>query len=132
METPWSVVRKIVVLGREVRIWICDTGNGMTILIEGGDKGHIGAVAVAGMPFTMDVSGEETFQEVCMTFPEHREDVVSRQWAKAVSAVYPGPVVVEAGVHYDGIGKAEIQEILEALEAELQQVLRLIESSSDA
>ncbi|MDY3918226.1 MAG: hypothetical protein SOZ59_04385 [Candidatus Limivivens sp.] len=110
--------RTIRVLNREIRIHILDTGRGINVLIEGGDLGHIGAVAAAG-------AGREL---TLVSFPGHREDVICRQWAEKISAVYPGPVVIEAGVHYDGISRGEIQEILEALGKELDTLVRMIES----
>lgn len=105
--------RKTEVLGRELRIDLYDTGDGLNVLIEGGDRGHIGAVAVA--------APQEELRLI--VFPGHREDVICRQWAETLAKHYPGPVVVEAGVHYDGIGRREIEEILAALQSELDEVL---------
>lgn len=110
-------VKDIRVLDREIRISLYDTGEGINILIEGGDKGHIGAVAVSG----------PSMETAVITFPGHREDVVVKQWVKEISRVYHGPVVVSAGVHYDNIGKQEIQEILDALNRELSAVISMIE-----
>lgn len=109
--------KKICVLDHTINICIYDTGAGVNILIEGGEKGHIGAVAVAQ-------SGKVTDSIV---FPSHKEDVICEQWAARVSSVYNGPVVVEAGVHYEHITKEQIQEILDALDKELinlEKVLR--------
>lgn len=105
------------VLGREIRIRMTDTGNGLNVLIEGGDKSHIGAVAVAAPDFSLQV----------ITFPGHREDVVCRRWAEEIVKKYNGPVVVEAGIHYNQIKKSEIQELLTILEEELQTFLSLLE-----
>lgn len=104
---------EITVLGRGIRINLYDTGAGINILIEGGEKGHIGAVAVAESGALIE----------SIVFPSHKEGVVCEQWAKRVSSVVCGPVVVEAGIHYDNITKDQIQEVLEALDKELDGLL---------
>lgn len=109
-----NVTRRICLLNQEIRIHVYDTGNGLNVLIEGGEQGHIGAVAV----------GEGNGELHVIAFPAHKEEVVSRKWAQALCRVYPGPVVVEAGIHYDHITKSGIQEILDALDRELEAVIR--------
>lgn len=98
--------------GHEIRIWIHNTGQGINVLIEGGDRGHIGAVAVAG-------PGMET---KVITFPGHREDVIVRRWSEELAAKYKVPVVVEAGIHFNKITKEKIQEVLQTLEKELEKI----------
>ena len=51
---------EIVILNRRVAIAVYRTKEGINVLIEGGDKGHIGAVAVA--------RGGEIVESVC--FPD--------------------------------------------------------------
>ena len=97
--------------GHEIRIWFHNTGQGINVLIEGGDRGHIGAVAVAGPDMETKV----------ITFPGHREDVIVRRWSEVLVAKYKVPVVVEAGIHFNQITKEEIQEILLILEKELER-----------
>lgn len=110
--------KKIQVLGRAIHISVYDTGAGISILIEGGAKGHIGAVAAAS-------SGRIVADIV---FPSHKEGIICKEWAARVSAVYHGPVIVQAGVHYDQITKGQIEEILEALGRELEILIEEIES----
>ena len=97
---------EIVILNRRVAIAVYRTKEGINVLIEGGDKGHIGAVAVA--------RGGEIVESVC--FPGHREDIVCESWAKEISGLVPGPAV--AGIHYDGITKEQIEEVMEVLTAQ--------------
>lgn len=104
--------KKLTILGKPVRIQITDTGRGMNILLYGGDSAHIGAVSVA--------ENGNLLQSI--EFPGHKEEVVSRKWAKCISGVYAGPVVVEAGIHYDEISKERIQKILNILDLELEKL----------
>ena len=41
-----------------------------------------------------------------------------------VAIAKAGPVVVEAGIHYDGITKEQIQEVLGRLDEELEELLQ--------
>ena len=104
---------KCKALEREIRIWLHNTGQGINVLIEGGDQGHIGAVAVCA-------PGMET---KVITFPGHREDMICRSWASVLAARYNAPIVVEAGIHFNQITKEEIQEVLRILEKELERFL---------
>lgn len=104
--------KKLTILEKLVRIQITDTGRGMNILLYGGDSAHIGAVSVA--------ENGNLLQSI--EFPGHKEEVVSRKWAKCISEIYAGPVVVEAGIHYDQISGERIQEILNRLDLELERL----------
>lgn len=110
--------KKITVLGHGIVIDVYDTGAGINILIEGGEKGHIGAVAAAE-------SGKLVRSIV---FPSHKEGVICEQWARRVSLTYNGPVIVESGIHYDNITKAQIREVLETLDRELDALIKQMES----
>lgn len=107
-----SFDRNLMILGKIVRIQITDTGRGMNILLSGGDSAHIGAVSVA--------EAGNILQSI--EFPGHKEEVVCRKWAKCISEIYAGPVVVEAGIHYDQISGERIQEILNRLDLELERL----------
>lgn len=109
--------KKLLILGHVINIGVYDTGAGINILIEGGEKGHIGAVAIA-------LSGRVIESIV---FPFHKENVICEKWAVKLSMVYNGPVIVEAGVHYDNITREQIQEILEVLDKELNSLVKDIQ-----
>ena len=109
--------KEIVILNRRVAIAVYRTREGINVLIEGGDKGHIGAVAVA--------RDGEIVESVC--FPGHREDIVCESWAKEISGLVPRPAVVEAGIHYDKISKGQIEEVMEALKALSKELMEELE-----
>ncbi|MCD8190045.1 MAG: hypothetical protein LUD78_07470 [Clostridiales bacterium] len=111
-----NLTRDVQVLGQPIHVLVYDTGSGLSVLIEGGDRGHVGAAAVAlpGQPVQV------------LELPGHRDGVLCRRWAEALSNACQVPVAAVAGVHYDGILKPQIQEILDVLEEELQAVLRLL------
>jgi len=87
--------------------------EGVHVSVYGGDRPHIGAVSVA-MP------GVET---ATTQFPGHRDAATSETWATALSECGFAPVVVEAGVHYEGLTKAGIQSVLAASGRMLEKLL---------
>lgn len=113
----YRIEKKLFVLEKSIHIACYNTGDGINVLIEGGDKGHIGAVAVIAPEIPLQI----------ITLPGHREDVVCRKWAEQFWAHFHVPVVVEAGVHFDNIGKDEISQILESLETVLYQIIEEME-----
>lgn len=108
--------KTVFLLERKIHIVVYDTGCGIQILIEGGDRGHIGAVSV--------VSPETAMQTV--TFPQHREDVISMKWAETICGKFGVPVVVSAGVHYDNIQKEQIRQVLDVMDRELEDCVRVL------
>ena len=101
------------ILGKTVEALIIDTGAGISCVIAGGDKGHIGAASVR-YPGGEDIS---------VQFPSHREGVVADKWADAFSARFGCACVVSCGIHYDGISKEQIQQILDSLDDMLEEIL---------
>lgn len=100
------------VLGREVRITKYSTACGLSILVEGGDKGHIGSVSAA-MP-GMSVQS--------IVLPDHEEAVISEKWAARLCREENVPVTVSVGLHFDGISKAQIVKVLERMDEILEEI----------
>ena len=103
---------RITLFGKEILATVTDTGRGMDVLIRGGDEGHIGAVAVCAPDMEPQI----------VTFSGHREDVVCEKWVQEIGKRYSFPVVVSAGIHYDGIGREQIEEILHVLDGVLNEI----------
>jgi hypothetical protein len=98
----------------EARTHVLD--DGIHVLVIGGCRTHVGAVSYAfpGQPV-------ETVQ-----FPTHRDGAVSERWAKTLCERMNCPVVVNCGIHYDNVTKADIMEIVKATDALLEQTLALL------
>ena len=88
-------------------------GDDLAVTVSGGDRAHIGAVAVSpprpargGAP----ASGATTSVVALLG---HREDELARKIAARLAAVTRGAVCVACGVHVDGIVAGEIRDVLE-------------------
>jgi len=105
--------KSCMILNKEIKAIIVYTDNGLAVTLAGGDKSHIGAITV------VDESGKIT----TITFPEHKETIISETWAKGLFKSYHIPVVVSAGIHYDVITKEQIAEVVEASYSLLNLIL---------
>lgn len=107
-------------LGQTIRAEVTRLGVGLDVGVYGGERTHVGAVTLA------EADGR------CRTLLRegHRDDAVSERFAAALAARFGVPVCVRCGIHYDGIGKAEIAAILAACEGLLEQMLKSARSEN--
>lgn len=104
-------------LYREITARVLFYPEGIHVSLFGGDLPHIGAVSVT------DTKGKRTD----LVFPGHREDTLTICWSEALREAGLLPAVVEAGVHYDGISREGIREVLACCDEMLTEVLKLAE-----
>lgn len=97
--------------GEPVTVLVLPLDGGVHVSIFGGSRPHIGAVSIA------DMDGAVTTTQ----FPFHKESVISHKWAGALSRLGRLPVVVEAGIHYDGLDEAGIQKVLALADTLLEE-----------
>lgn len=100
--------------GRSITAAVTDTGQGVQVLLSGGDAPHIGAVGV------LSPDGKIAITE----FSAHREGVLCRQWCRAFWNAGIAPAAVSAGVHYDAAAAAEIQSVMALCESLLKETIR--------
>ena len=88
--------------------------EGLSVLLTGGCRTHVGAVTAASPG-----SASQT-----MTFPGHKDQYMSEPWAKALSEKIGERVCVVCGIHYDNATGAQIAEIVEKTNEMLQKLLQ--------
>lgn len=101
------------VLGWRIRAEAVRLDEGWDVSVFGGCRTHVGAVTVA------EVDG--CAQTLLRT--NHRDDAVSERWARTLAQAWRTPVCVRAGIHYDDIGKAEIEAVLRACDDLLKAIM---------
>lgn len=102
-----------IVRGKTVEAEVTRLSDSFSVSVRGGDKPHIGAVAV------IDPEGQFTSTE----FTGHREGIVCHQWAQAFQENGLKPAVICAGIHYDGLDQAGISAVLTASGEILNEIL---------
>ncbi|MGN0983946.1 MAG: hypothetical protein ACI4OI_03810 [Gemmiger sp.] len=104
--------------GHSIRMALTPLDDGLHVLLEGGQRGHVGAVALAreGAVLATAVS------------PGHKEQAVAERWAAALSRAAGVPAAVACGIHYDNATRAQIEAILRLCEELLAETIQIIET----
>ena len=108
----WTVERSL--FGWPLRAEVTLLDEGAHVLFTGGVRTHVGAVSIAENGSTLSH----------VQRPGHRDGEISRRWAEALSGRWRCCVTVACGVHYDGVDRQMIQQILAQAEDMLAQVWR--------
>jgi hypothetical protein len=87
--------------GKEINAKIERVEHGIAVLLTGGDLPHVGAVSMA----------DQQIGVCTIALPGHKDQYIGEIWAKQLYAKTQVPVSVTAGIHYDHITRAEIEEI---------------------
>lgn len=103
---------EITYRGKAITANIQKLDSGYLVSVTGGDSSHVGAVSIIG--------ADQPLQTI--SFPAHKESVVSESWAKRLYAVTGMPVTVAAGVHYDQLTREEIRDVVARTEELLDEV----------
>lgn len=93
-------------------------GRDLQVLCGGGDS-HIGAVALAApaqghalQPALPDqANGPAQVEARLLALPGHKEDALALRMALSMAEALHCAVCVSAGIHYDNITRAEIQQV---------------------
>lgn len=102
--------------GRRITASVLVLDQGIRVDLYGGDLPHIGAVSA--------VSCDKRLETIL--FPGHREAVLSESWATSLNRQTGMPVAVTAGIHYDGVTREDIEEIVKVTEEMRRQVMEKI------
>lgn len=90
-----------------------EIGRDLLIAIWGGDRPHIGAVAVAQPRPSLKDKREISATASVFCYVGHKDDVVAKEAAERVSSALNTNVVVAAGIHWDDIDEAGITCVME-------------------
>lgn len=92
-----------------------DVGNDLLITIYGGDEHHLGGVSVAyeAKSHYRDTS---TVSVSTLTFPGHKDYLVSNSAAEQICKALKRSTVVATGIHYNNATKGEIDAIIKAVD----------------
>ncbi len=98
-------------------------GEDVLVAIWGGEKPHIGAVAVAQpRPSLKDPEvTSATASVICLM--GHKEDELAKASAEILAAALKTPVVVTAGIHWDNLDPEGIRRIIQNSEILVEMIL---------
>jgi predicted transcriptional regulator len=103
----------------KVKLTAFRSGEELTVIISGGEKPHIGAIAISIPRPSLKDSNKVSASTSVFTLVGHREDELSKQIAENITKVTEKVTVTIVGLHID---KATSQDI-ESLNQNTQKVV---------
>ncbi len=88
-------------------------GDDILVAIWGGEKPHIGAVAVAQPRPSLKDSRKVSASASVFCFVGHKEDNLAKTVSEKLASALKTPVVVTAGIHWDNLDAQGIQQVLQ-------------------
>lgn len=107
--------------------WI---GDDLLVAIWGGEKPHIGAVAVAQSRPSLKNSKVTSATASVICFPAHKEDDLAKAVSEALAAALDTRVVVTAGIHWDNLSQDGIQKVIKNSEILADLILEAVSNFS--
>jgi hypothetical protein len=101
-------------------------GDDLLVAVWGGEKPHIGAVAVAQSRPSLKNPEARSATASVICFPAHKEDEMARAMSQVLAAALDTKVVVTAGMHWDNIGQEGIRKVMENSEALVDLILQAV------
>jgi gallate decarboxylase subunit D len=109
--------------------FVKNIGNDLLVSIFGGQRPHIGAVAVAlPRPSLKDPKVRSATASV-FCYPGHKEDVIAKEAAERLSAALDTNVTVTAGAHWDNIDQSGIRTVLKSNRQLIEMIIKRISDS---
>lgn len=90
-----------------------EIGKDLLIAIWGGERPHIGAVAVAQPRPSLRDKREISATASVFCYVGHKDDVIAKEVAEKISSSLNRNVTVTVGIHWDDIDEAGIGAIIE-------------------
>ena len=95
----------------QVQLAALMTGNGVILSLLGGEKPHVGAVAVSLPRKSLAEARRLSATTSVFTLLGHKEDEIAKPAAEEAARRLNQPVVVVAGMHVDGASRREIERL---------------------
>ena len=103
-------------------------GRDLLVAIWGGEKPHIGAVAMAQpRPSLKDPEVISSTASV-FSYVGHKEDELAKATAEILAATFKTNVIVAAGIHWDNLPEEGIQRVIKNSEILVEIILEKIVS----
>ncbi len=97
-------------------------GSDLLVVISGGDRPHIGSVAVAMPRPSLQNRGVMSATSSVYNLPGHKDQVIAQRVSEALASKLNRNVVVMAGFHSDRINEKGIKKVIENAETLAQKI----------
>jgi hypothetical protein len=104
-------------------------GADLSVTLTGGERPHIGAVAVSQPRPSLKNADETSASTSVITLLGHKENQVACDVAKELAVKTKGTVSVACGIHLDDITEDEIVTVYQLISQVMQELVKLLELS---
>jgi gallate decarboxylase subunit D len=101
---------------------VVKVGQDFVVVISGGERPHIGAVALALSRQSLKDHEKKSATASVLSILGHKEDAVVKSVSERLAAVADRPVAVTAGMHWDNLEESDIKQILKNAEILTQMI----------
>ena len=116
--------------GTLIRCRVLAMGEDLCVAVSGGDREHIGAVALAQPgPSLRDPDAISATVSV-LAVTGHKEDELARDVALDMAAALNVRVCVSCGIHVDQAESGDIREIVEAVGSLIREMIRTLQAGT--
>jgi hypothetical protein len=93
--------------------FVKEIGQDLLVAIWGGDRHHIGAVAVAQPRPSLKNHRVRSATASVFCYLGHKDDIVAKEAAERISSALNTNVTVTAGVHWENFDEARMKDVIE-------------------
>jgi len=95
----------------QIQVEVHPYPDGLSILLYGGDKPHIGAVALSIPRQSLKNKKSISCSTSILTITGHKDDLIAKEMAEVISKNINKTVVVIAGVHIEEASERDIEKV---------------------
>ncbi|MCX7011108.1 MAG: hypothetical protein NTW86_00835 [Candidatus Sumerlaeota bacterium] len=118
--------RRSVRAGRfEIHAELSEIGEDLLVIVWGGTRPHIGAIAFAEPRPSLRDPGVTSATSSVITFAGHKEDETAKAMADALARRFRKKAVVTAGLHWDDLTESDIQTVMTLCSLLLDKMIQI-------
>ena len=99
----------------QLRITLRKVGADYLLIVEGGDKPHVGCIVLAVPRPSLKKDDTVSCTSSVLNVTGHKDEILCRMLAEAVAKKYQAVAVCTGGFHVDNMTPAQIQEVCQAV-----------------
>jgi hypothetical protein len=101
-------------------------GEDLLVAIWGGDRHHIGAVAVAQPRPSLKNRGVRSATASVFCYVGHKDDVIAKEAAEKISSALNTNVTVTAGVHWENFDEMRMKNVMDNSRQLIEMIIEKI------
>ena len=106
--------------------FVKDIGQDLLVAIWGGERPHIGAVAMAQPRPSLKDQRVRSATASVFCYPGHKDDIIAKEAAEKISSALNTNVTVTVGIHWDNIDEEGIQSVTENSRQLVKMIIKRI------